>query len=393
MTTGVKVKPALPTEIQDYILDFLHDSRPTLKTCALVCRAWVPTSRYHLFFNITLQYVSRARSLKMLLENPNCTIQSCAHLLACLDDTPTTMDVAHVLRCLSPSSLIIQRWSDSDQQTLATFPPFPSIEHLTLHVVRLRDMARLFVIFPNVRELCINNSSSTSSKVNLDCNDILTRPSQLRSLEFSNCDLNPLLRLFMQKWIVPTNLFSTDYIFINEVIIVGEYFSMFGDVLRELRIGFVDDEGEALGTNDFTLRSVLTHLLFLSAAFCDNAGIQSLTGLRCLTIDTHHYILASILYIELLASILGKLPSPTLKRLRFDVSIPVLGSFRIKEWHRIGEVLQQKKFSHLTEVAFVLDFDTIDGESYGGPIWHVEKLIRESLPRLEERGILDVRRR
>ena len=31
------------------IIDHLHDDNETLKTCSLVCRAWLPPSRYHLF--------------------------------------------------------------------------------------------------------------------------------------------------------------------------------------------------------------------------------------------------------------------------------------------------------------------------------------------------------
>jgi len=50
---------------------------------------------------------------------------------------------------------------------------------------------------------------------------------------------------------------------------------------------------------------------------------------------------------------LKKIPSPALKRLYLE--LPILpASRRIEEWHRIGEVLQQKRFSHLTEVAFLL---------------------------------------
>jgi len=50
----VKSQFILPNEIQDRILDFLYDPKSALETCALVCRAWVPASRYHLFSRIRL---------------------------------------------------------------------------------------------------------------------------------------------------------------------------------------------------------------------------------------------------------------------------------------------------------------------------------------------------
>lgn len=41
--------PDLPTELHDIIIDYLHDDRHTLAACALVCKAWLHTSRHHLF--------------------------------------------------------------------------------------------------------------------------------------------------------------------------------------------------------------------------------------------------------------------------------------------------------------------------------------------------------
>ncbi|KAF5344342.1 hypothetical protein D9758_013269 [Tetrapyrgos nigripes] len=46
--------PELAIELINLIIDQLHDSRPDLKTCALVHRDWLPQSRYHLFHDIRL---------------------------------------------------------------------------------------------------------------------------------------------------------------------------------------------------------------------------------------------------------------------------------------------------------------------------------------------------
>ena len=40
---------AIPQEIYDEIIDYLHGNKADLATCGLVCRAWIPSSRYHLF--------------------------------------------------------------------------------------------------------------------------------------------------------------------------------------------------------------------------------------------------------------------------------------------------------------------------------------------------------
>ncbi|KAI0783199.1 hypothetical protein C8Q75DRAFT_469334 [Abortiporus biennis] len=45
----------LPQELLDYILDFLHHERTTLKNCSQVCKAWLNESRRHLFRIIILR--------------------------------------------------------------------------------------------------------------------------------------------------------------------------------------------------------------------------------------------------------------------------------------------------------------------------------------------------
>jgi len=54
--------PYLPQELVDYIIDHLHDDRLTLNNCSLVSRAWLPTSRLHLFAKVSLT-VSPANTL------------------------------------------------------------------------------------------------------------------------------------------------------------------------------------------------------------------------------------------------------------------------------------------------------------------------------------------
>lgn len=46
--------PRIPSEISDAIIDHLHADTPTLKLCALVCKRWLPSSRFHLFRAIAL---------------------------------------------------------------------------------------------------------------------------------------------------------------------------------------------------------------------------------------------------------------------------------------------------------------------------------------------------
>ena len=59
--------PKVPVELTDYIIDFLHKDARTLAACALVCRAWTPAARFHLFRAVVLQDHGFVSSFQRLL--------------------------------------------------------------------------------------------------------------------------------------------------------------------------------------------------------------------------------------------------------------------------------------------------------------------------------------
>ncbi|OCH87435.1 hypothetical protein OBBRIDRAFT_736158, partial [Obba rivulosa] len=44
----------LPPELTDRVIDFLHDDLNALRSCALVCHAWLSASRYHVFRSLVI---------------------------------------------------------------------------------------------------------------------------------------------------------------------------------------------------------------------------------------------------------------------------------------------------------------------------------------------------
>ncbi len=65
----------LPTELCNLIIDHLHDSKPSLLVCSLVCRAWVPECRFHFFHKVRLDR-DKADPFFQLFESPHATIAS-----------------------------------------------------------------------------------------------------------------------------------------------------------------------------------------------------------------------------------------------------------------------------------------------------------------------------
>ncbi len=48
----------IPQELIEYIIDFLHDDIPTIRRCSLVSCAFLPRSRYHIYFNVFIVHTA-----------------------------------------------------------------------------------------------------------------------------------------------------------------------------------------------------------------------------------------------------------------------------------------------------------------------------------------------
>lgn len=51
----------LPVELWDNIIDHMWDDHDSLAACSLVCRAWLPSARIHLFHTVRLQRLARPK--------------------------------------------------------------------------------------------------------------------------------------------------------------------------------------------------------------------------------------------------------------------------------------------------------------------------------------------
>ncbi|KAJ7062297.1 hypothetical protein C8F01DRAFT_1368915 [Mycena amicta] len=143
---------AFPPELIDYTLDFLHDDHPSLRTCSLVCRAWVHASRFRLFQHISLQrkwirllYPQFRAFLTLLKVERFCTFPAfVTHLtLKNLDPTPEEGEKFHyaypILRRRLPrlASITFRNWAN-----LGTQPLHELLPHCTrLSEIKLRGVA------------------------------------------------------------------------------------------------------------------------------------------------------------------------------------------------------------------------------------------------------------
>jgi hypothetical protein len=65
---------SLPSELTDAVIDHLHADKIALAVCALVCKEWLPTSRYHLFSTINVNE-GNIQQFFDILDTPLCIWQ------------------------------------------------------------------------------------------------------------------------------------------------------------------------------------------------------------------------------------------------------------------------------------------------------------------------------
>jgi len=150
-----------------------------------------------------------------------------------------TMKIGDLLQHLTPSSLFLH-YISRDGKTFAHIPTSSSVQRLRVVSGYFDDVADLFVTFPNVRELYIIGCA-LKSQSNRDGGDNLVCPPGLHSLGISACAIERFLRSFLERRIA-TNLLSIRGLGEDDIPIVAKYFSMFGNTLRDIQIGFSPDD-------------------------------------------------------------------------------------------------------------------------------------------------------
>jgi hypothetical protein len=98
----------LPPELTEHIINYLHDSPEDLRSCALVCKAWLAPSRSHLFYKISI--------------HPAPILPSCRRLQRAIQQSP------HVALCVrllsfSPGKSFPEELEDSERVELSTILP------------------------------------------------------------------------------------------------------------------------------------------------------------------------------------------------------------------------------------------------------------------------------
>jgi hypothetical protein len=129
----------LPPELIDTIIGLLSDDKETLATCTLVCKSWVPASRYHLTSVFSEIYFSQWRDEQSMLSSTACTIASAVHHLE-IEGMEADSDLQEVTSRLPNITYLALHSLDVDEPftdaLLSQSPFMKNLERLVLIHIR-----------------------------------------------------------------------------------------------------------------------------------------------------------------------------------------------------------------------------------------------------------------
>jgi len=152
----------LPSEVWDYILDHLWDNPTALCACSLACRAWIPTTRLHLFRTIKVCLKDSIRDdgreerfAALSIIAPYARTLEVPDLRMACTLLPIFCNVQHLATHGYYKAL-----DGNEKPMVATSnsPKFPTIRTLSIDSVELHPYHLEWIssIFPNVSSLRLN---------------------------------------------------------------------------------------------------------------------------------------------------------------------------------------------------------------------------------------------
>lgn len=188
---------ALAGELIDLIIDHLHDDRPALKICSLLCKSWLSESRFHLFRKVILAYNNYEDFLD-LLKSPLCTIGPHVRCLVVHFDAMPSIPSLTALPNVVSLRLHDLPQMFPDQAAVEALSGFRSVRRLTIGIWRITPLKYLIEVvskFPTLEAFATD--SFESNIATHDPGNVPVwpwAPCHLRSLCLSQCARKHILR-------------------------------------------------------------------------------------------------------------------------------------------------------------------------------------------------------
>lgn len=409
-----------PAEVIDYIIDFLHHDVPSLASCSLVCRNWVPSTRSHLFHSIRIAGWGPTKLdafSRFLISTPHIG-RHVRELHVRPGEGPakvTTSTLSCILKRLSWLRVLDIRCSYCQFDDVL-LPLLPSLRRLVLQFVEVDIPPKTFVgilgLCPGLKELDIRKSWWASRiRAPISVEPKAPAMPDLDSLTLGNCRFSSLTNYLgvLRSKIPMSFLTSLDIVCSSpdDVSVVGGLLRDIGPKLLhlQLRLGSLLLQGTSTSPsrhpNNLTCHLITRSLVCTSPIHSapetslEKLGITHCTSLRTFKVLTSScgtvYALLRLVFL-----ILQSITSPAISHISIGfVTMSDDGGCRLLQailgaipWAEVEHAMTG--YPALKEVAFKLERDLILD---GLPVPLDEKTkenILKKFPTLHKRGLLNV---
>jgi len=379
MSTESNCAPAnLPCEISDAIIDNLHNDSQALAACGLVCRSWLPCSRYHLFANIVLRPEFTAAFIGLLCPTHSTVLRHIRRIefdqikheppfivevmAKEFDDVLLLGTRLAAVRVLCLKGL---DWLNSEQATksalVSTFKHIEVLETTRSHFGTSDEIIHLLSSFPLLERIELNRPKLMQSGPR--CH--IPVPSRLRAVQLLACNMIGLLYWLASYEDTIVDTLRLSNIGPEEFASVRDYFHVLGSSLHNLRLDFYTPVFDTRTTEDFC------NCIDLS----DNINLRVVRfDYICLDTDT-----PSTVYETCLPILLSRITSTHIEKVVFEISTTAIGDLDRLDWGHLANVLARPQFSRLQRVEFRVSCTNED---------QVSKMIRSKLHALDAQGII-----
>lgn len=349
---------AVPSELIDKMIWYIHDDQLTLRSCSLVCKAWIPLSRQHLFHSILLDHSNVAEFIAILASgcigphvqhlriyrrgrDPIWIAEAIPVLASYLH--PTSLELSLHNSVLPQGGLLLGLEKPEPLQTedLVVFhDAFQEVEHLSISMVcdSFAEGAALLATFPRLKTLDVRRDWFRWSGVRVSY-DTMSLPSSVRSISTSyGYYTNFFLWLIHQPKPPPISSLSLAANQITESI--SSYIQSLGVNLHH--IAFYPN---------FPGNSQIAHIGHGRRLPRDHVDLTHNTGLRSIMLHPGEEVILTVL------QVLSQVRSNDVERIAVIVTLPLLNPFdgvpdadSPERWSELDHLFSTPQFSKLCHV-------------------------------------------
>jgi hypothetical protein len=280
--------PALPGEITDALIDYLHSDLRTLGICGRVCSEWLIRSRYHIFSTVQL-WPWRVHRFFELAKSQSCTFTHLIHRIE-FDDSRAkekrqdvrpsprgndhdgkvlfneAMAQSHILcfsqvKCIQVKNVDWTTLSPVQQEKLrgrlAKFSKLNRLEFRGVIFHDLREVIRIVASLPSLRQLSAHISFLKYLEFNIASASTTRLPPNVQTIELGTDDgISVILSCLNGSKEKPhVSVLKLQNIKCNHLQYISTALERFEPSLQHLSLGFAWEALQTMRIGDCCLRS------------------------------------------------------------------------------------------------------------------------------------------